>query len=106
MREIEAEGTLRNWVHDGINASIRRFPIILGPNDHSGRLDYLARRIFKNRPITIYEVTPMIGNHFVEDAANLLMELYHQQSVAFLSRFIIVLPMLFDTNFSKNRQGA
>ena len=27
------------------NATILRFPIILGPNDHSGRLDYLARRI-------------------------------------------------------------
>lgn len=72
--KIEAERTLRNWVRDGRNASILRFPIILGPNDHSGRLDYLARRIFKNRPITIYESDANeLAITFVEDAANLLM---------------------------------
>ena len=53
--KIEAEVALENWACDQGNATILRFPIILGPNDHSGRLDYLARRIFKNSPITIDE---------------------------------------------------
>ena len=52
------------------------FQSFWGPNDHSGRLDYLARRIFKNRPITIYESDPNeLAITFVEDAANLLMRI-------------------------------
>ena len=73
-KKIEAEGTLENWARDGGKATILRFPIILGPNDHSGRLDYLARRIFENRPITIYKSNPNeLAIIFVEDAVNLLM---------------------------------
>lgn len=74
-KKIEAEAALENWALDRGNATILRFPIILGPNDHSGRLDYLARRIFKNSPITIDESERNeLAITFVEDAANLLMK--------------------------------
>lgn len=74
-KKIEAEVALENWARDRGNATILRFPIILGPNDHSGRLDYLASRIFKNSPITIDESECReLAITFVEDAANLLMK--------------------------------
>ena len=73
-KKIEAEGSSARIGRMMGKVTILRFPIILGPNDHSGRLDYLARRIFKNRPITIYESDPNeLAITFVEDAANLLM---------------------------------
>ena len=76
QEKIAAEKALKNWAHDGEKATILRFPIVLGPNDHSGRLDYLARRIVKNRPITLYESDPNeLAITFVEDAANLLMRI-------------------------------
>ena len=74
-KKIEAEVALENWARDRGNATILRFPIILGPNDHSGRLDYLARRIFNDSPITIDKSEcSELAITFVEDAANLLMQ--------------------------------
>ena len=72
--KLNAEKVAENWACDERKVTILRFPIILGPNDHSGRLDYLARRIFKSRPITIDESEQHeLAITFVEDATNLLM---------------------------------
>ena len=74
-KKIEAEVAVENWARDQGNATILRFPIILGPNDHSGRLDYLARRISQNSPITVDESERTeLAITFVEDAVNLLMK--------------------------------
>ena len=74
-KKIEAEIAVANWARNQGNATILRFPIILGPNDHSGRLDYLARRISQNSPITVDESERTeLAITFVEDAVNLLMK--------------------------------
>ena len=108
-KKIEAEVALENWARDQGNATILRFPIILGPNDHSGRLDYLARRISQNSPITIDESERNeLAITFVEDATNLLMKV--TSSTTDNSFFQIYAcstgAILYEKFFKSNRQGT
>ena len=51
--KMTTESYLENWPDKVMLKTILRFPPTFGPGDHSGRLDYLATRIFSGRPVTV-----------------------------------------------------
>ena len=51
--KMRTERYLEHWQDKTMKRTILRFPPTFGPGDHSGRLDYLATRIFSNTPVTV-----------------------------------------------------
>ena len=74
------------------DVTIIRFPIVLGFNDHSGRLNYLTRRILQSQPITICrDITGPCSFVCVQDAAKLITS-YVLRLKPGVSRIIDALP--------------
>ena len=76
----KAETMLEEMARTLDSATVSEFPIILGRDDHTGRLDYLASRIYRRKPITICEQSQKkLMTVCVEDASNLLVKLAYQK---------------------------
>ena len=90
--KIAIERFLMANAHKDFDVTIIRFPIVLGFNDHSGRLNYLTRRILQSQPITICrDITGPCSFVCVQDAAKLITS-YVLRLKPGVSRIIDALP--------------
>lgn len=73
--KMRTERYLEHWQDKAMVRIILRFPPTFGPGDHSGRLDYLATRIFSNTPVTVCDTASRhLSLCYVDDVSALIFQ--------------------------------